>query len=513
MAKKKTKKDEDPNMPDEDTILVVNMFSGSYLKEGIAHEIVNVFRTDKDEHYLYVPRKGNMAFDEIKKVLMVRHVGLGIYQVIGRATDVENLSKDEKKQDEALESMVYGGQAIQSIMQAAGPAFFACGERVTFRAKPCERPKDPIFITCIPEEEARALYGYVPGAEFKEIEVFDNKGNSTKLFGESQRRYLNKPDRYEDKIERSARYQPKAYYKLCDLFESSEYSWEKFPKYKDSPWAKLNTADEEKPAVRFLSLIGKEDSELAYSNMLAYFLRADRGLCRLFIEKLSKKSTDKGISPNHCNSVSDTTLIEVAREKMHVDLLIETKDDVFILENKINAALDENDSKLCKDEPDRYEAAEDHLGENQKLAAGQLQRYVDAALKESKCKNLHVFIMCPSRHGLYKEYESYMASNGKKGKQRKVILDKSGNTICTVHVLSYKDIQEYLGCATVESKENTKRELEVTKREKEYFDDFIAMLEWQEHDYGDQNERFLNLSRKRFARAVQNAKSKNEAAE
>ena len=43
-------------------ILINQLFAGSYLQEGtnIGHEIINIFRDDNDENYLFITPYGNV---------------------------------------------------------------------------------------------------------------------------------------------------------------------------------------------------------------------------------------------------------------------------------------------------------------------------------------------------------------------------------------------------------------------------------------------------------------------
>ena len=43
-------------------ILINQLFAGAYLQEGtnIGHEVINLFRDDNDENYLYITPMGNV---------------------------------------------------------------------------------------------------------------------------------------------------------------------------------------------------------------------------------------------------------------------------------------------------------------------------------------------------------------------------------------------------------------------------------------------------------------------
>ena len=57
-------------------ILINQLFAGSYLQEGtnIGHEIINIFRDDNDENYLFITPYGNVNGHDVDKVLFVQNI-------------------------------------------------------------------------------------------------------------------------------------------------------------------------------------------------------------------------------------------------------------------------------------------------------------------------------------------------------------------------------------------------------------------------------------------------------
>ncbi len=55
-------------------ILINQLFAGSYLQEGtnIGHEIINIFRDDNDENYLFITPYGNVNGHDVDKVLLYK---------------------------------------------------------------------------------------------------------------------------------------------------------------------------------------------------------------------------------------------------------------------------------------------------------------------------------------------------------------------------------------------------------------------------------------------------------
>lgn len=507
-------------------IILVNMFSGSFLDENIAHEIINIFRTDDtEENYVYLPRNGNMSSNVIKRAIkkgepvrlvMVHRLEPYRFEVLGRAIvdssvylneqgtfDFDDFYKPDR-QEALLDSIKYGGVSVKSVMEAVGQRFDGGKEKVTFKVMECLRPKYQVVINNIKNEgkrgfEEREQEGNLVKREGGfpvelNILMLSRESQSPRNIFRNHRAYV-LPKGYEigetrNGEEEDFQAQPYAYDQLDALFTSDE-GWESFP-----------TVDEFRaqhdvpcsPEGRFLSLLNREDSELAYSNLLAYFLDESDELSRLFLELLFEKS-------DSCLAPAPTQLIplDIARERKHIDILIDTLDRVLILENKVNARLDEDGRQP--------------YGGNRKPAGGQLQRYVDeivGILRKKQSENLEdgrrvidkkisVFIICPTRSSLYQEYKKYCESGGREGLMRYVFIADDNNEELDVSVISYGEILKVLTRFSKESIENSNLP---------YFNDFIDVLEWQENGhFATQSGRLLNVSHKRFLRALEIAKA------
>lgn len=541
----------------EDTILIINMFSGSHhdkdVVANIDHEIINLFKTDSDPEkpeysdssYIYVPHDGYLdaAKWDIRKVLMVRYLGDCKYQVLARAMIEKNVSDGPGNQDDLLGSICYGGKPLKTIMEESGQGFKkrkeegergrdekkeknqAKNEQITFKAECCQEPAIPIFIKCVDDEKKTC--DYTPdtissrtssdqdGGKETSIEIqvcmLTNEGKKGALLVPRQRRYIKRGE--ESDWRKGCNIQPYAYEVLNKLFQKDDLNWRKegvpsVQDYKETVCQKAEV-DAEGPGASFLSLINKEDSELAYSDLLAYFLDSYSGLSKFFIKGLLEKARIDNYEE------ADLLALNIARESKRIDLLITTRNRVFIIENKINADLDENNKK------DRKTLDTAKLNSRQKWAYGQLQRYVDAIKKEfeksekwatdngfepDRPKDIYAFIICPTRHELKREFDNFI-NNKADAKQRMINIGSEKRPIPrAVPVISYAEILNWLNCETEESfsqtmaglKENSKGD-----RELEFFEDLVKALKWQEStQHDDRSEKFLNLNRKRFLRAI-----------
>lgn len=114
----------------------------------------------------------------------------------------------------------------------------------------------------------------------------------------------------------------------------------------------------------FLSIVGKEYDELAYSNMFSYFLKNDKSFLSYFLNKLFNVKLNVAdkctLTVNTVGSDVDNGIVDpsVAREHKNIDLLIEIGKNVFVIENKIKSAINgaEHDihGKTIKNQLDKY---------------------------------------------------------------------------------------------------------------------------------------------------------------
>lgn len=526
-------------MPDQNAgpILLVNMFSGSFLEENIAHEIINLFQSDNGETFFYMPANGNMSNKIVGKairdnksikIIMVHRVDVGKYEVLGRAEVDNEAFRDEKgqlnvspfykseKQKEILNSTKYNGESLMDIMEAVNQRLDGIHEKVTFRVKHCYRPASRITINLTRDlarmkkrinENASVVCDEDTGFPSEVfISMLSSDSRDSRNLFRTQREYILPEGYFENDNE--AHIQPYAYDQLNKIFDIDAHGdfWIPMETVRAS---KTFFPDNASQDGLFLSLIGKEDSELAYSNMLAHYLNENDDLNRSFIKLLLKKA-----KPGDSPMSVDLIPLDIAREKKHIDILINTVNTTFILENKVNAKLDEASNDLEWD---------DELG-RVKYADGQLQRYVydvnkllennvaekdgDAdndAGKNASCnasKEIVVFIICPTRNRLYQDYKDSVKTHGKEGILRYIYRDEGRKKKLYVHVISYKEILDVLHGFS---------EVNGGTKENEYFNDFKSLLEWQEEGYlQSQSRRLFDLSYKRFLRAIDIAKLKPE---
>ena len=73
-------------------VLINTVFTGDYTNENIGHEIINMYKTEKGENYIYISPWGTVAkdnYNKIKEVIFVRAAGKNKLEIIGKASGLK----------------------------------------------------------------------------------------------------------------------------------------------------------------------------------------------------------------------------------------------------------------------------------------------------------------------------------------------------------------------------------------------------------------------------------------
>ena len=73
-------------------VLINTVFTGDYTNENIGHEIINMYKTNKNENYIYISPWGTVAkenYNKIKEVVFVRAAGKNKLEIIGKASGLK----------------------------------------------------------------------------------------------------------------------------------------------------------------------------------------------------------------------------------------------------------------------------------------------------------------------------------------------------------------------------------------------------------------------------------------
>ena len=165
-------------------ILINQLFAGAYLQEGtnIGHEVINLFRDDNDENYLYITPMGNVKGHNVDKVLFVQNIaGRETMEVVMKAEGLSNTSADD------VQKIFYAGVNITDIFNKNlyhGEAETSkTNSMATYCAKDVRFPKKGkrIIITVDSSYEVE---------DEKNTVVIRLDCNKKKIVGQSMRTYL-----------------------------------------------------------------------------------------------------------------------------------------------------------------------------------------------------------------------------------------------------------------------------------------------------------------------------------
>ena len=332
-------------------ILINQLFAGKYLHEGenIGHEVINLFRDDDGNYNLFVTPSGFVKNHDLEYILFVRNVSARrTVEVVGVAKGINGVD------NEYIKKVRYAGVSLDQIFSnntyhgETNPF----SKHITYRADAFCLPAQRIFISIDSD--------------------FDQEGYTVHLH--SEKKVITPQGMREYYSEKSDSI---AYHELKALIEDNKL------------WKKNNTTEKLFPdgAVQnktpsFLEVIKKEDDENVFSNLFGYFF------------EYSHRSFQKFASAPNLLGISDMNASFVMyRETMErVDLWIESKKDIIVIENKIKSGI----NGITGDD------------------YSQLNRYHEFATEEAKKANkrAHFYIFAPdyakfdlSKFGLEGKYK------------------------------------------------------------------------------------------------------------
>ena len=363
-----------------DKILINHMYTGDFLKkDNLGHEIINLFKCDNGNHYIYAMSAGDYAAkhrNEIKKVLLVHNIDEKTAQILAIA-DVEedifgNMIKDgyvmlpgikeledgfmsknsarvqtykdnHKKQLEYIEDndVKYGGVRLDQLYKTNFVDSLGHTIYLTFRVKNFRKPKNNIYLC---DERYKS----------EDPHCFILKG--CKRMGGSSVATLVSLD--------------------CDTIRSLSDINNK------DLWEEKDTSEKVNPKnlfvndICFLDVAKKRNDEVVYSNLIAYFLKNDKDLLRKFANNVLKIDTPM-----------DNVRI-VRESEDNIDIFIEDSKSIIVIENKIKSKINGEVERDLQDQDKK----------DKKLS--QLSKYYAyasaVAAKYDPKKEIYCFILFPN---------------------------------------------------------------------------------------------------------------------
>lgn len=305
-----------------ESIVLNVMYTGTFLNENMGHEVINLFKDDQNNHYLYLNPYGNFSKEhkgKVKAMLMVMPVPKrNMFEVIAIATGLEDVfeptdgfkaSLDKSKYTETNlkaydkvhkcqldyiinNKVTYGGVALDEL--------FANNQQqaiyITYKAGKVIIPEKRIFIT------------------FQDTTELENDGiyvhlTSCKQCKMSQKQYVRADDfSKEDWDELKT--------KVLDY--TNLHNANQIPNIQELIIRRTNRPIQDTDSI--FDICGIADNELAFSNALAYYIEKYPSLF------------------NNIFGIKQPT-VAVQREYEHIDIFVKDGDRRIIIENKIHSGI------------------------------------------------------------------------------------------------------------------------------------------------------------------------------
>ena len=303
------------------------MYSGEYLGDNIGHEIINLFKADDGNNYIYLCKDGKFNGEFPKYVIQVRRYGTRTLEVVNIAEvdtewDWNSVKEPRKKKEkatwkeeraEAIKLIKYGEVGIESIFKEnkeQGTDTF-----VTFKAKQVVKPKSPVYIAY----EGNRVKVNISTPFIKPTIILNEKvvvnGKEKYNFDvcEALRNYIY----YNEN-------QDSDYFKLNSLIKnafSNNIDWQPV-----SEQLGLTVKDSSKIYTTPGDIYGISNLELPYSNAFKFFIEKYPQLLSGIFGKIC----------SYFDMHRNYQITRIEREWRNIDILIEVDNDlVIVIENKI----------------------------------------------------------------------------------------------------------------------------------------------------------------------------------
>lgn len=282
-------------------ILVNQMYAGDYLSMGnnIGHEAINFLKADNGKRYLYVTPGGSVKGHNVESILFVRKVcGGKTVEVIAMATGLTDVVSGD------AEGITYYGVSLTDIYESniATENVKDPPDRVTYVAESMKVPSRGCRIFLTLNNEAGRPNDCT-------VVLLESSRKSIVSRGNGMRRYY------------TAENDPRAFRQLVELV-SDEELWRPIPSMYE-----LGVGEDACETPGFLEVIGKEDSELVFSNLLVYIFSSRPAIFREFASEIL------GIDDME-------EIFRIDRESKHnIDIRIEDGSHIIVIENKTRSGI------------------------------------------------------------------------------------------------------------------------------------------------------------------------------
>lgn len=284
-------------------ILINQLFAGAYLSEAtnIGHEVINLFKDDNDDNYLFITPHGKFNGHDVDKVIFVQNIKAR--ETMEVVLVAEGLSETDT---ENVKKIYYAGVNIVDIFSRnvyrGETDIIDFDVYAPYKANSVRIPAKGKRIIITVDEK------YVCEDENAVVILLDS--SKSKIVGQGMRTYLSEVS------------YPVIYDKILELINDKTL-WDI-----NSPTQKLmRDGSNSRSDISFLEIIRKENDELIMSNLLAYYFNYNHKMfVRFAKEILGIKDFD--------------VYFEIIRESMNnIDLWIQGTNSIVVIENKIKSGL------------------------------------------------------------------------------------------------------------------------------------------------------------------------------
>jgi hypothetical protein len=291
-------------------IILNHMYSGEYLGDNIGHEIINLFKADDGNNYIYLCKDGKYTRKDLPKyVIQVRHHCTRTLEVISIAEIESKITKQE------IDNIKYGGVSIVDIFKENEEQ--GTDTYITFKAtnviKPT--PDQPVYIAY----EGNRVKVNISTPFIKPTIILNEKvvvnGKEKYNFDvcEALRNYIY----YNEN-------QDSDYFKLNSLIKnafSNNIDWQPV-----SEQLGLTVKDSSKIYATPGDIYGISNLELPYSNAFKFFIEKYPQLLSGIFGKIC----------SYFDMHRNYQITRIEREWRNIDILIEVDNElVIVIENKI----------------------------------------------------------------------------------------------------------------------------------------------------------------------------------
>lgn len=328
-------------------ILINLLYTGKYISETtkIGHEIINLFKDDQGRNFIYITPYGYISSEhnnQIDTVIMARSLGDGLVEIIAKAEGLEQIAVAKHNGKQEAEAMY-----LCQIDYIHKNHIEYCGKSLDIIMHSANGEKNPLLITYKCNDIRKPSTQLVLGPEGCNTEGVICLEGIKKLNNMSMKLFLSPEDKSE------------AYETVRALINNSTL-WENT---NSTERIDINTLAQ-RDCNSFLSLIRKEDDELVFSNLFAYFFTEYPELFKEFAHEVLGLDVSNNIS--------------IVREEANIDILISDESNYIVIENKVK-------SKINGIRHDIYSDG----------VQSQLKKYYEYAINKAPDKQVSCFIFSP----------------------------------------------------------------------------------------------------------------------